>query len=149
MACAAWSAFSSAVISFVSATWVKVTPSSAALALASVVSLLSSTKSTLVDLEAVVLPDELLCMVQKRKRNMSEGGGWGDKARDVAGLRPAAAGKRRTVKHNEAGSRDDEEHHDRPCVALAGFALGPGVVLYTTFLSLPSRCHHNVRHIRV
>ena len=60
----------------------------------------------------------------------------------------AGGGKRRTVKHNEAGSRDDEEHHDEACVALAGFALGPGVV-YDLLVASEQVSHHNVRHIRV
>ena len=60
----------------------------------------------------------------------------------------AGGGKRRTVNHNEAGSRDDEEHHDEACVALAGFALGPGVV-YDLLVASEQVSHHNVRHIRV
>ena len=60
----------------------------------------------------------------------------------------AGGGKRRTVNHNEAGSRDDEEHHDEACVALAGFALGPGIV-YDLFVASEQVSHHNVRHISV
>jgi len=66
----------------------------------------------------------------------------------MAGVIEPSGGKRRTVKHNEAGSRDDEEHHDEACVALAGFALGPGVV-YDLLVASEQVSHHNVRHICV
>jgi len=82
-------------------------------------------------------------VVQKRK-NISEGQRQGTPWLGEG----AGGGKRRTVNHNEAGSRDDEEHHDEACVALAGFALGPGVV-YDLLVASEQVSHHNVRHIMV
>ena len=50
------------------------------------------------------------------------------------------------VNRDEHGGHDDEEHHDEAGIALAGLALGPGVV-NDLLVASEQVAHHDVRHV--